>query len=674
MECLFGFRTIIVPTRNGVRRLNVLCEDEDYFDFWQGFASDCPNVVGVVFTYVLVFLSKVFSDDILGMYRRWGDRFLLDEESFWEWFSYWKAGYVASRDHSSRFCVHLAVHAVRYCIQRNPQGWSLGPVVESMVMGKEFATFILEAYTGKGAVGFCRTSDGNRTVAMEVAFSNRFLQDVYISYFESGIGTNRVSEFWLCQPYFEQSLGEHCAGISSYADFSEVTFFAQVEFFRRLYADRDDAFQKIHKANRHIIGFYRYLLSFEECCRTFSFGTLSPALVKNMNFSSWVYAGLEFVDYHGIPDDECRPKAIVVLKDIHSLGTRYVNGEGIMVDLSFVQTPFYRNVLWRYIQSSLQFLLGGNRIRIVADALACMEKLIPAGEGCTSVVLTNDVSHAIRHGVLVKNVADMSLFVYFLEIRKFFEWAGERGFIRAENVFTLTCFQHRQRNSYPKQKRNAVPLEHVRKLLAYFEEKARESFRWRLFFLMLNLLCGTKFRPNQICKMNVLDISLFEEGDVCFIDGVTKVSSGDTESSPVSRDVYNMLAEVIDASAEMRERCHDEALRECVFLYESCNGFVRLRENNFRSALGVACKDLGIPVYPPYSFRRTYATVWDELDRLLGHHGDLAAQGMGHAQYKTTVEHYIDRTFKEFLRVGDANSISSDEYMLKEYEKFKHKS
>jgi len=255
----------------------------------------------------------------------------------------------------------------------------------------------------------------------------------------------------------------------------------------------------------------------------------------------------------------------------------------------------------------------------------------------------------------------------FIELKKFFEWASRAGLIVLEMPFILSIFQYRLKYTGSSQRHDAVPLKHARMLRSYFAEKAQGDFRWRLLNLMLELLCGSSMRPNQICKMRVSRIRLIGEGEFCFVYSLTKVSGGDFTGSPVSTDVYNMLSEVINESAEMRERCPDDDIRDCVFLYEGCNGFVRLRENNLRSSLAFACKELDIPVYSPYSFRRTFATVWDELDRKLGHHGDLAAQAMGHRKYKTTVEHYIDRSFEEFRRVGDAFKVSSDEMMRQEY-------
>lgn len=649
----------------GMREFSILTKLEAVRRFWARFGAECQDLDNIIPSVLRSFYGLAVKDQPSAMLLNWGDNFLITQESLREWFLYWKGVELPFQKYVKERLLYTAVYAVRYCIDQHKEECSLAPLFVSVIRGKEFATFLQNGWTGTGVIGIAGTSDGSRTVIREFHFRNMMLSHIYCDYYECGIASVRTSEFNAFADEFEESLGDYSQGIKSYADFSENTLLQQTRYFCTRYLSEPG---KSRKALRHIVGFYRFLLTKEEGGRIFDDGNFSPSLLKCMTVLRYLSEGWEFIDYKTIGEKESRRRLVVVIKDMREFSTRFGNGDAIAVDLSQIESEYYRNIIWRYFRSNKSFLTRVSCINHIAEALHLIE---PTKRGTGKITIFTDAdARQIQATILEKSIQDQTVIQIFGELRNFFIWTNNNGLITAQSDYTIECLAYHAEGIYTRTKQQAIPRQDADRILGRMSMEAERSYRGAVMFTIVALLASTCFRPSQICCMNVQSITLCIEDGYCTIRGVTKISKGDKSESIAHPQAYNWLTDIIGRSAEMRERCYDRDVNDKVFLLDGDTGFRVVKESDVKEEIARVCDILELPRWTPYSFRKMYATVWDELDRSLGYHGELAAQGMGHSSYKTTRDHYIDRTFEEFQRMDGAELISSDEMMLQEYEQF----
>ena len=592
------------------------------------------------------------------------DNFLLFPDSIWKWFKYWKSINLPLPEYEKRRLIYVTIYVVRYCISIHRNNCSLGTKLIRLLEGKEFATFIIDEWVGDGLVGVMTTSDGTRSLIKEFRFANRDLARIYCDYFESGVATVRGSEFNCFANCFEESLGDMAPSIHKYGDFSEVCLLRQAAFYRQKYIINP---YRAQKALRHIVGFYRYIINTEDGCGIFNEGNFSAGLIRNMNILRFLSEGWDFIHYHAIEPSETRQRLVVVIKDMNRTGTRYVNGDAIAFDLSLIKTPYYRNLVWRYIRSFHTVFFNHSNVPYIVESLHLLE----SAKGKTGIKLTsfaNVESSLVRAHVLEKQIQDQTVVYVFGVLRRFFEWTDKQRYIIAESEIALKSLRYHPESIPVPTMKKAIPRQDFDLLIKYLKKEGEHSFRAKLIYTIINILAVTRFRPSQTCIMDVQSIHLDYYGEFCFIRGVTKVSRGDKTWSLATAKIYHDLEILINSSADLRDRCFDPSIHDKVFLYESANGFDFVREIDVKQAMEQACNALGLPHWTPYSIRKMHATVWDELDHKLGYQGELVSQAMGHKSYDMTRLHYIDKSFKEFRRVEGANLISTDEMMRREFE------
>lgn len=648
----------------GIREYSILCRRDGVCKFWAEFTQNCVDLDNCSSSIVRQFLGLACREEPMDMLERRGDDFLLTTESIWEWFGYWKRLELPFPGYVQRHIVYIAVYVVRYCISLHKERCSLDSRLVKVINGKELATFILNDWVGDGLVGVTATTDGNRTLIKEFRFRNKDLARIYCDYFESGIATVRASEFNHFADSFEDSLGNLADGIHGYGDFSESSLLCQVSFYKKKYLTEP---YRAQKALRHVVGVYRYITNTEQGCRILDEGNFSAGLLRSMSILRFLSEGWEYVHYQAMEPTESRLKLVIVLKDMTRLGTRFVNGDALAFDLSMIESDFYRNLVWRHIRSDRTVLFRGSNIHYLVECLHYLEEA-KRKTGKKQNTFTSTESRMLRAFVLEKPVQDNTAVQIFGGLRKFFEWANEQHHIVVETEIAINCLKYRAVGCSTSTRGNAIPRQDLDRLLGRMAMEGELSYRAKLLYVIVNMLAVTRFRPSQVCIMDIQAIRLEDRGQYCFIHGLTKISHGDKTWSLAPASVYADLESLVNSSAAMRERCYDPNIRDKVFLYETANGFDFIRETDVKLAMEQACINLELPHWTPYSLRKMHATVWDELDRMLGYHGELAAQAMGHKKYDTTRRHYIDRSFEEFKRVGGAMMLGSDEMMEREYQ------
>ena len=657
---------ITFPGRSveGAKTYTMLCGCSSVQTFWVNFARDSKDLDACLPSIVRSFLGLSTRKEPTRIIEHWVDTAVVSSETIHHWFLCWRNLDTPYPDYFRRRMMHMAIYAVRYAL--TIYDTSLSQKQIKLIQGKELATFLLDEWTGDGIVGIMSTSDGSRTLVKEFCFANSDLARIYCDYFESGVATVRASEFNALAETFENSLGEYAENIHAYGDFSEGSLLHQVAYYHERFLDNPAISRK---ALRHVVGFYRYLVGTEEGSRIFDEGNFSVSLLKNMTVLRYLSEGWAFRAYRAISPASEFSRLVIVLKDEKRLGTRFLDGDALAIDLSKIETPFYRNVVWKYLRSNRQALLRYNEIRYIAMALHVLEEskrkthknlctLCSREANLLKAIILNDQN---REDITVKWIMGV--------LRRFFEWTTNSGLLVADSKIPLSCLRYRAEPGTSSRAGRAVPIEDINRILDRMAKEAERSHRARLIYVITIIQATTRIRPSEICKMDIRSILLEQCGNYYKINDLQKTSRGNKVTTPISTEVYQALSSLIADSAEMRERCYDPVLRNMVFLYEGTNGFTRIKEQDYKLALAQTCDALGLPHWRPYDLRRTVATVWDELDRELEYHGELAAQAMGHKHYSTTREHYIDRTFEEFRRVQDADQISTDEMLLKEYQR-----
>lgn len=642
------------------------CKDEEVAQFWLSFLNESPELSNFPTSIINTFIALAIADKPTLLLETSGRAFLLESTSLHDWLFYWKHLDLPFSCYVKRNVIYLAIAVIRYCISKRPSFCALAPLLVDIIKSKEFATFILQEWDGYGFVGVTRTTGTKepRTLIREFHFRNPALGKLYCEYYQSGFATVRAVEFKRYGDQFEDSLGDMAQTIKSYAQFSEATLFQQVNYFRKMYL-MDPKLGR--QALRHIVGFYRYVVDTEEGCHIFDKGNFSPNLLKSMTVIQYLADGWDAISFRSIGDYEIRAKLIVVFKDVRGLGTRFVDGDAVAVDLSEIDSDFYRNLLWRYFRVKKGIILNPSNISQLANALHIVEVLKRKKENDFRIIRNTDTQQILAN-TIERDITDRTIIGIMSLVRNFFEWAISRNYLEAESDITLNILHYRADGVFTARTELAVPREHVIRILGRLAMEAQQSHRGLLVYTIVTMLATTPFRPSQICAIVTQNIRMYQEKGVCVIDGVTKTSSGDKSKCIISPDTYQLLQDVVKKTAEIRETCFSPYFQNLLFVYKGSNGWRRMTALDIKEDIGRACDALDLPRYTTKSFRKMFATVLDEYDRLQGYHGDLAAQLMNHKDKKTTREHYIDRSFKEFQRVENAASISTDEMMEMEYE------
>ena len=636
---------------------------------WSSFAANCEALDQSNSGVVRYFLHMAVAPEAVSIMDAAGDAFLLEPESMKAWFQYFKNGHYHNPGFR-RLVLHVAVYAVRYMIDLHPDAAQFSDAFLSIVRSKGFATFILDRWTGNGITSVMTTSDETRYVIKEFCFKNRDLARVYCDYFESGIASVRAAEFNAFADEFEDSLGDWACGIKGYGDFSEVTLLEQAAYFRNKYIALPET---KHKAMRHLLGFYRFLINTPEGCGIFNDSNFSPTVIKSNSVMRYISEGWAFIQYNDIPLNERQPRQVVLLRDVHLPTTRYIQGDAIVVDVSIVESEFYRNLIWRYIKTSISNLLSAFSIRYIAEALHIVEQA-KKDDHKRIGLLTDSEAYAVLTNFLNKDsMQDNTVIQAMAVLRRFFEWASRVKHLELESELTIGYLFYRKENKDSGTRRENIAILHedLDRILGRLRMEAEMSYRGLVMLTFVKILATTPFRPSQICQMQASKIQLYEEDGICFIKGVKKMTRGDKTESVTHPSTFYWIKELMEKSEDLRERCYDKDLEDLIFIYEDSRGFVRVEEADVRAELDRVCKILEMPVWTPYNIRKFFATIADELDRQLGYHGEMAAQVMDHQSYKTTSEHYVDRTFEEFDRTEVADKIGTDESMEEEYERLK---
>jgi len=590
-----------------------------------------------------------------------GEDTLLDVTTFWNWFRFWRRAGEGRQEYNRRELIYVAVYVVRWFLDRDVDTAAL-PAIVGMARGKELATFLLDEWTDTGEVCVAQTSDGDRTVIREFRFANGHLSELYRRWFASGIATVRVSEFDKFSGDFEQSLGPYVDDITSIRSFGEETLFEQVGYYNDQYADNP---VMNRRAIRHVVGFYRFLTEQRGGHGIFDGGTMTRALLEKKSVIGFLMEGWGFVAMHEVGTLSGTAKAVVVLEGYMPLGTRYAPGETIPVNLSSVESPFYRRLIWRYLARNLKVMIAGR-----AGTLAFTLHVLEAARGVRGQdgrPFDNEDLLLMRVAVLDQNITDETVVMMLSTIRQFVKWlVDDPGTETDPDICPDLLMYHRERGS-GRTPVKAIPLEDFRLVMNYLKEQSKTSYRALVIHNMLWIMVATGIRPSAACIMKLGAIHPFPREGYCLVYGPNKPSRGEQDVWVFNSKAVEWLDEVLQKSIDLRDECSDPELREYVFIYRSATGICRLKEGELKAEVVAICEKLGLPAWTPYDFRKLFGTTADELDRLMGCYGELASQMMGHRHYKTTREHYVDATFEAFSRGGEPEMISTDEMMMAEY-------
>jgi len=625
------------------------------------FATDCKDLDTINPGVIRRFLHLAAAPKAAEMYRSSGEAFLLEPDSLKKWLLYFKGSCPEAKVYFQRAIVYVAVSAVRFMMDTHPGAIFLGDNLVAMIRSKEFSTFVLDHWTGDGVVGVARTSDGSRMVMREFRFRNENLARLYCQWYESGVATVRVSEFAKFADEFEESIGDLAPCIRSFDDLSETTLLRQAAFFREKYVSQPEV---MRCAERHVVGFYRYVIGTREGCNIFDDSNFSPILIKNKSIMKYITEGWPFLQFNDIAQSESRPRLVVLLRDTFIPSTRLIDGDGQGVDFSIVETAFYRNLLWRYVRGNVMLLGNTCSLQYIAGALHVVEEAKRCNGHPVGMIAASEVL-AVKTAILGnERLHDATLTSVLGAIRRFVEWAVGCKLLRAD-LETVGNVLFRKAGEGPASSpRKAIPLEDVHRLKGRLLMESRNSPFHYLILTAVRLMYTTPFRPSQILKIDLRKVTYERYEGYTVIRNMTKTSSGDETFCITHPDVYDWLSEAAERTEEVRSRCYDKDLQGLLFITEGACGIMRIKAADLRAELYRLYDILDMEKWPLYSFRDLYATIAKEL------FGERAVYAMNHRNIKTLEEHYEDRAFEEIRRVEDAGSIGTDAALREEYERY----
>ena len=420
--------------------------------------------------------------------------------------------------------------------------------------------------------------------------------------------------------FFIRSLGDAVDKIDGHRGYCEGTLFLQRDFIlkRRNLTDAERKNQMMM-----LVEFYRFIASkYPDEDFLDSAYRMTHRLLNNVKLPTYFIEGWDFISYSPTMRYEGQDRIIFVLHGFDKFSTRLTAEDYIPAYFDKIDSMFFRELLFDYMKSSV--VCFGECLAINIGSISKVLNSIGAVKN-SQFSSSKDESHwTLQEGRLMKRLIDsgknylqgerggsaISLSTKNNRIgfmRRWFMWAEARG----RMTFDRTFFDELSQFEEPtKRDAKPIPSEYLQPLFNRAREKAEKDIKSRLCYLSMKLVHQTNFRPSDILALHREDIQQSVSNDVYTLKHKTKTSGRSKQLDTITRHDYELLKEVMELTAPIRENIADPTIKDKIFVYVKKSGSIDvLRCEHVYAFMTRICKELGFPkTYGPYNLRYTYMT------------------------------------------------------------------
>lgn len=459
---------------------------------------------------------------------------------------------------------------------------------------------------------------------------------------------------------FEISLGDYAPGIKDHTGFTDITFWAQINYYKAFFSSQKDDYRKSIKA---VCCFYRWLINKYS---DYPFFNNAFSMTKSLLFCSEIVRlisdGYYFMTYNPHAEIKDHLKICFILRNMEHLSTQMKSESHTLVDLSTLQTRKYRMAVLSFINAAttISTIHKSGNITYAINALSFFEKLK------TSVKYPNPDKNyfTTQEAVLVRNYCNDEALKLSTRnnrigaVRRFLQWCEEN------NVFTFeaTFFDYlRQYEEPSRTSGHSIPDEDLAKLSRYLYENASKSLKDRLTLTVFHLAIQTEFRISQILHLTTGCIRPSLKAGEYVIHSNSKTTHGTMNDYIITESTFQLLMDTIEFTENLRTECNIEALKDFIFLYPGSNATINhFNVTVFRDCLKAACQSLELSKnYTASNLRDTHMTK--ALEHIIRNKKSDLEMGLltKHKHLDTTKNHYIELELEKMLEATYGITIGS---------------
>ncbi|OUP58743.1 hypothetical protein [Butyricicoccus pullicaecorum] len=503
-----------------------------------------------------------------------------------------------------------------------------------------------------------------------IDYENNFLVSCMVAVLNYPRLITRWLEGWLVAD-FENSLGHFAPFLREINDFSEHTFWHQINYFKNnLKKDK----KALNIAIRGVVSFYRWLIleypkvNIFENAHSMSRDLLTTGWVINLIKDNYYVTTFNMNEDLG--DKE---RVIFLLRGFDRFSTQRKKESFLTLNLSELKSSFYRKELWKYYLSSPSVSVNAfaGQIGYMASGLEFLHKLKNQPN------YPNPLFHyfTCQEAVLLKNyIYDMNIALGTKNnrlgaIRRFLLWEKDsRHMFIFDNMFFsyLTQFEEPSKTSG-----NAVPDEDLIALNNLLVEKSETDHIAMLVHTIFHIAIQTEFRISQICSLTTNCIHPTIKPNQFEVHSTSKTSHGRKDKSVITEITYHLMTRVIQATEELRLTA-PPSISEYIFLYQGMVNTIRVVDAPvFRTYLRKCCEELNLKrIYTAADLRDTHMTKSFEYILRNGKSDAEMSILSKHKYIDTSKSHYIEMELEKMLEatygiiIGDSNLIDPDKNLV----------
>lgn len=530
------------------------------------------------------------------------------------------------------------VELVHYFIKLHPEVEipSNFPFTREILLNNrvQIAKFLQEQYRGwedfyVAREGFSQRSE-RRFYCLHI--NNPSLAKIFRDYLISAYNT-RLRNLDILHR-FEESLGQYAEAIQTVADFSEQSFWAQIDFCKANYVE--DGIPICDKPYTIIIDFYKWLLDTYPDNKIFERAErMSEVLIRSTRLPFWISNNYEFFSTENKDAVPIGKKAVLILKNFDQFETI----DHHAFDLSAVKCSDYTTIIWKYFFSGE----AGRRILHTGTYVLFFNRVLSIK--LSGISGSINLSH-ISNSELSLVYADLqnqypkvsSLNGEVSIIRSMLKWAREEGLLTLDSDF----YNELPQRTPPPVEKKMASVDDVNKIVAFFHDKANNSLKWLHCLAILATILLTDLRPAEIFRLQV-DNLVFndDERSVRFIGLAKKETIHEKKDVFPGRMIYPIYRRLISDTEKLRREYPIQTWQNKVFIYKSHIDYTYVDNSIFIRALSLACESIGIPTIKPRDMRKTYMTfAYVEATKYPNWEYMLSVFD-GHKTPMMSIEHYV---------------------------------
>ena len=459
---------------------------------------------------------------------------------------------------------------------------------------------------------------------------------------------------------FEISFGDLASGIRSYADFTDITFWEQINYYKKVFSASAKEYKNSIKA---VCCFYRWLVNkYTEHPFFNSAFSMTKSLLFSSEITRLIGEGYYFMTYNPHAEIADHKKICFILRNMNHISTNMTSEDYTLLDLSGLQSWKYRKAVLGFFNSatSISAIHGSSQFTYVIDSLEFIEKLKAAGKypNPDPGFFTTQEAVLIRNYCNEKSMKLSTKNNWIGAVRRFLQWC-ERNHVL---TFEPTFFDYlRQYEEPSKTSGHSIPDGDLARISCYLHDHASESAKMRLTETVFHLALQTEFRISQILHLTPDCIRPSLKSGEYVVHSNSKSSHGTKNDYVITEATFRLLMDTVEFTEPLRASCNIEALKDYIFIYRGRNKSIcHYSPTTLRDCLKAACEALGLQKnYSASDLRDTHMTK--ALEYIIRSGKSDLEMGLlsRHRHLDTTKNHYIELELEKMLEATYGITIGS---------------